>query len=157
MWKMDPAVKMRLEVRVILLNIPFTRNLPKLQEELEQAIREYLERGFDPYLRVTSEYEKLRLHMDSVVYIEREDRRTVIAMRRGVSFRCYQSLQKLEEQLPPSFFVRISSKTIVNVNYLLDLRPYEVTLQWAGRTITRKVSQRRYPLLAAFRRESFGR
>lgn len=128
----------------ILLNIPFTRDLGELQEELEQTIREYLDRGFDPYLRVTSDYEKLRLHVDGIVFIEREGRRAVIHTRGGEVYGCYQSLQQLEARLPASFFVRINSSTIINARYLLRLSPYEVTLQRAGQRLVRAVSRRRY-------------
>ena len=101
-----------------------------MQKVLEKLLMEYLKIDFCPYIEIVHDYEKIKLHMDSIVYMEKCMRVTEIHTVDGKVYRCYRPMHKFEEILPSSMFYRISCSAIINWRFLYQTRAYRATLRW---------------------------
>ena len=119
----------------MLLNVPYSSDISVIQSELSRTLTEYLNIGFDPYLDITHEYDKCRVHMDNIVYLEKCQRVTEIHMTDGKIYRSYIPIYRFEEMLPKSMFHRISSSAIVNWRFLVSTRAYRATIRCNGKLV----------------------
>ena len=106
-----------------------------IQQELNRTLTEYLNMGFNPYLDIIHEYDKCRVHMDSIVYLEKCQKVTEIHMIDGKVYRSYLPIYHFEEVLPKSMFLRISHSAIVNWRFLVKTRAYRATLRYGNKLV----------------------
>lgn len=116
----------------------FSEDLYRAMERINKAVR---------YISIMEERHMIRLNVDNIIYIEKEDRKTFIHMVNGVHI-TNKLLSKLEEELPEDTFVRIYQSYIVNLAFVKILKEKNVILKDTdqtldvGRTYSENLKQR---------------
>lgn len=86
------------------------------------------------YISIVEERHTIRLNVENIVYIEKEERKTLIHMINGVHT-TNKMLSQFEDELPTELFVRIYQSYIVNLAFIKILKEKNVILKRTGQSL----------------------
>ncbi len=103
----------------------FSEDLCRAIQRIDKAIR---------YISIIEERHTIRLNVDNIIYIEKEERKTLIHMINGVHI-TNKLLSQIEHELPAELFVRIYQSYIVNLAFVKVLKEKHIILKHTGQSL----------------------
>ena len=103
----------------------FSEDLCRAIQRIDKAIR---------YISIIEERHTIRLNVDNIIYIEKEERKTLIHMINGVHI-TNKLLSQIEHELPAELFVRIYQSYIVNLAFVKVLKEKYIILKHTGQSL----------------------
>ena len=103
----------------------FSEDLCRAIQRIDKAIR---------YISIIEERHNIRLNVDNIIYIEKEERKTLIHMINGVHI-TNKLLSQIEHELPAELFVRIYQSYIVNLAFVKVLKEKHIILKHTGQSL----------------------
>ncbi|MDO5397954.1 MAG: LytTR family DNA-binding domain-containing protein [bacterium] len=97
----------------------FAEDLCRAVQRINKAVR---------YISIVEERHTIRLNIENIVYIEKEERKTLIHMINGVH-KTNKLLSQFEDELPTEMFVRIYQSYIVNIAFVKLIKEKYVILK----------------------------
>lgn len=115
-----------------------------VMEKLEDALNRFFNKHSEQNFYIKTREGILSLPVSDILYFEIYGHNISVYVKSGKSHTFSGTLKKVESQLPPSLFIRAHKSFLVNMEHIVKIARYEITL---SNDATVPVSKKKYPAI----------
>lgn len=115
-----------------------------VMEKIEEALNRFFNKHSEQNFYIKTREGILSVPVSDILYFEIYGHNLSVYVKSGKSHTFSGTLKKVESQLPPSLFIRAHKSFLVNMEYIVKIARYEITL---SNDATVPVSKKKYPAI----------
>lgn len=115
-----------------------------VMEKIEEALNRFFSKHSEQSFYIKTREGILSLPVSDILYFEIYGHNLSVYLKSGESHTFSGTLKKVESQLPPSLFIRAHKSFLVNMEHIVKIARYEITL---SNDATVPVSKKKYPAI----------